>query len=162
MSYPVGSASGQPLGHSAHLPLLRSGSAIVGPTAFKSTKWLQIKWTPLDQADEFKSSGLRPATHQRNDFRSKGWIGANDFKSVGATASLLVFLALGLACERLALPAPFFEDVGMLTYVVSPQLIASVNVEHGAYLEKRAAGFPDRVSDGLREVMPWLMEPEFE
>jgi enoyl-CoA hydratase/carnithine racemase len=31
-----------------------------------------------------------------------------------------------------------------------------------AFLEKRAASFPDRVSEGLPEVMPWWSEPEFE
>jgi enoyl-CoA hydratase/carnithine racemase len=31
-----------------------------------------------------------------------------------------------------------------------------------AFLEKRDAHFPDRVSDGLPDVMPWWVEPEFE
>jgi enoyl-CoA hydratase/carnithine racemase len=31
-----------------------------------------------------------------------------------------------------------------------------------AFLEKRPAEFPDRVSDGLPEVMPWWSEPGFE
>jgi enoyl-CoA hydratase/carnithine racemase len=31
-----------------------------------------------------------------------------------------------------------------------------------AFLEKRDAHFPDRVSDGLPDVMPWWSEPEFE
>ncbi len=30
-----------------------------------------------------------------------------------------------------------------------------------AFLEKRPARFPDRVSEGLPEVMPWWVEPEF-
>jgi hypothetical protein len=31
-----------------------------------------------------------------------------------------------------------------------------------AFLEKRPAEFPDRISEGLPEVMPWWTEPEFE
>ena len=31
-----------------------------------------------------------------------------------------------------------------------------------AFLEKRAAAFPDKVSDGLPDIMPWWREPEFE
>ncbi|HEY7630547.1 MAG TPA: crotonase/enoyl-CoA hydratase family protein [Thermoleophilaceae bacterium] len=30
-----------------------------------------------------------------------------------------------------------------------------------SFLEKRDATFPDRVSDGLPEILPWLTEPEF-
>jgi enoyl-CoA hydratase/carnithine racemase len=31
-----------------------------------------------------------------------------------------------------------------------------------SFLEKRPASFPDRVSDGLPEIMPWWVEPQFE
>jgi enoyl-CoA hydratase/carnithine racemase len=31
-----------------------------------------------------------------------------------------------------------------------------------SFLEKRPAVFPDRISDGLPEIMPWWSEPEFE
>jgi enoyl-CoA hydratase/carnithine racemase len=31
-----------------------------------------------------------------------------------------------------------------------------------SFLEKRPARFSDRVSDGLPEIMPWWVEPEFE
>ena len=31
-----------------------------------------------------------------------------------------------------------------------------------AFLEKRPAKFPDLVSDGLPEIMPWWNEPGFE
>ena len=31
-----------------------------------------------------------------------------------------------------------------------------------AFLEKRLAAFPDRVSDGLPAIMPGWVEPEFE
>ena len=31
-----------------------------------------------------------------------------------------------------------------------------------SFLEKRPASFPDRVSEGLPEIMPWWSEPEFE
>jgi len=31
-----------------------------------------------------------------------------------------------------------------------------------AFLEKRPTNFPDQVSDGLPEIMPWWTEPEFE
>jgi hypothetical protein len=31
-----------------------------------------------------------------------------------------------------------------------------------SFLEKRPAHFSDRVSDGLPEIMPWWVEPEFE
>jgi hypothetical protein len=31
-----------------------------------------------------------------------------------------------------------------------------------AFLDKRAADFPDRVSDGLPDVMPWWVEPPFD
>src|SRR5207245_11705113 len=30
-----------------------------------------------------------------------------------------------------------------------------------SFLEKRPASFPDRVSDGLPDVFPWLEEPQF-
>lgn len=31
-----------------------------------------------------------------------------------------------------------------------------------SFLEKRPAVFPDRVSSGLPDIMPWWREPEFE
>jgi hypothetical protein len=50
------------------------------------------------------------------------------------------------------------DSRGMFLRGQSPDAVEGIT----SFLEKRPASFPDRVSEGLPEIMPWWVEPEFE
>jgi len=78
------------------------------------------------------------------------------------TAPVSVALARQLMWRMLGADHPMVahraDSRGMAARGQSADAVEGVT----AFLEKRAAHFPDRVSDGLPEVMPWWREPEFE
>jgi enoyl-CoA hydratase/carnithine racemase len=78
------------------------------------------------------------------------------------TAPVSVALARQLMWRMLGAEHPMLahraDSRGMLARGQSADAIEGIT----AFLEKRAAEFPDRVSDGLPEIMPWWVEPEFE
>jgi enoyl-CoA hydratase/carnithine racemase len=77
------------------------------------------------------------------------------------TAPVSVALARRMMWRMLGAPHPMFahraDSRGMLARGQSADAVEGVT----AFLEKRPAAFPDRVSEGLPEVMPWWEEPEF-
>src|SRR5664279_746308 len=78
------------------------------------------------------------------------------------TAPVSVALARQLMWRMLGAEHPMIahraDSRGMLARGQSPDAVEGIT----AFLEKRAANFPDRVSDGLPEIMPWWAEPQFE
>jgi enoyl-CoA hydratase/carnithine racemase len=78
------------------------------------------------------------------------------------TAPVSVALARRLMWRMLGAEHPMLahraESRGMVARGSSADAVEGIT----AFLEKRDADFPDRVSDGLPDVMPWWVEPEFE
>jgi enoyl-CoA hydratase/carnithine racemase len=72
-----------------------------------------------------------------------------------ALARQLMWRMLGAEHPMLAHRA---DSRGMLARGQSADAVEGIT----AFLEKRPAHFPDRVSDGLPAIMPWWREPEFE
>jgi enoyl-CoA hydratase/carnithine racemase len=72
-----------------------------------------------------------------------------------ALARRMMWSMLGAAHPMIAHRA---DSRGMLARGQSADAAEGIT----AFLEKRPADFPDRVSDGLPDVMPWLSTPEFE
>ena len=77
------------------------------------------------------------------------------------SAPVSVALARQLMWRMLGAPHPMLahraDSRGMFARGQSADAVEGVT----AFLEKRPAHFPDHVSDGLPEVMPWWEEPEF-
>jgi enoyl-CoA hydratase/carnithine racemase len=72
-----------------------------------------------------------------------------------ALARQLMWRVLGAEHPMLAHRA---DSRGMVARGQSADAVEGVT----SFLEKRPAVFPDRVSDGLPEIMPWWVEPQFE
>jgi len=78
------------------------------------------------------------------------------------TAPVSVALARQLMWRMLGAEHPMLahraDSRGMFARGQSADAVEGIT----AFLEKRPASFPDRVSDGLPEIMPWWSEPGFE
>ncbi len=78
------------------------------------------------------------------------------------TAPVSVALARRLMWRMLGAEHPMIahraDSRGMVARGQSADAVEGVT----AFLEKRPAHFPDRVSDGLPDVMPWFHAPQFE
>jgi enoyl-CoA hydratase/carnithine racemase len=78
------------------------------------------------------------------------------------TAPVSVALARQLMWRMLGAEHPMLahraDSRGMFTRGQSADAVEGIT----AFLEKRPAEFPDRVSEGLPQIMPWWSEPEFE
>jgi enoyl-CoA hydratase/carnithine racemase len=78
------------------------------------------------------------------------------------TAPVSVALARQLMWRMLGAEHPMLahraDSRGMFARGKSADAVEGIT----SFLEKRPAEFPDRVSDGLPEIMPWWREPEFE
>ncbi len=78
------------------------------------------------------------------------------------TAPVSVALARQLMWRMLGAEHPMLahraDSRGMFARGQSADAVEGIT----AFLEKRPATFPDQVSDGMPEIMPWWNEPEFE
>jgi enoyl-CoA hydratase/carnithine racemase len=78
------------------------------------------------------------------------------------TAPVSVALARQLMWRMLGAEHPMLahraDSRGMVSRGQSADAVEGIT----SFLEKRPASFPDRVSEGLPEIMPWWSEPEFE
>ncbi|HUA10709.1 MAG TPA: crotonase/enoyl-CoA hydratase family protein [Solirubrobacteraceae bacterium] len=78
------------------------------------------------------------------------------------TAPVSVALARQLMWRMLGAPHPMFAHRADSRGMVARGRSADAAEGITSFLEKRAADFPDRVSDGLPETMPGYSEPQFE
>jgi enoyl-CoA hydratase/carnithine racemase len=78
------------------------------------------------------------------------------------TAPVSVALARQLMWRMLGAEHPMVahraDSRGMFVRGQSADAVEGIT----SFLEKRPASYPDKVSDGLPEIMPWWSEPEFE
>jgi enoyl-CoA hydratase/carnithine racemase len=80
---------------------------------------------------------------------------------VDNTAPVSVALARRLMWTMLGAPHPMEAHRADSRAMVARGASADAREGVTAFLEKRAAAFPDRVSDGLPDVTPWLEPPSF-
>ena len=77
------------------------------------------------------------------------------------TAAVSVALARRLMWRGLGLSHPMEAHRADSRAMVSRGQSADAREGVTSFLEKRPAAFPDRVSDGIPDVAPWLERPAF-
>jgi enoyl-CoA hydratase/carnithine racemase len=111
-------------------------------------------------AQEGLEAGLLRSLHPAGDLLDAAHALAREIAE--NTAPVSVALARQLMWRMLGAEHPMLahraDSRGMVSRGQSADAVEGIT----AFLEKRPASFPDRVSDGLPEVMPWWVEPEFE
>ena len=111
-------------------------------------------------AQEALEGGLVRSVHPKDDLLDAASALAREIAE--NTAPVSVALARQLMWRMLGAEHPMFahraDSRGMVARGQSADAVEGIT----AFLEKRDAHFPDRVSDGLPDVMPWWGEPEFE
>jgi enoyl-CoA hydratase/carnithine racemase len=111
-------------------------------------------------AQEGLAGGLLRSLHPQGDLLDAAHALAREIAE--NTAPVSVALARQLMWRMLGAEHPMVahraDSRGMFARGQSADAVEGIT----AFLEKRAASFPDRVSDGLPEVMPWWSEQEFE
>jgi enoyl-CoA hydratase/carnithine racemase len=110
-------------------------------------------------AQEGLEGGLLRSLHPKEDLLDAAHALAREIAE--NTAPVSVALARQLMWRMLGAEHPMLahraDSRGMLARGQSADAVEGIT----AFLEKRPAHFPDRVSDGLPDVMPWWSEPEF-
>ena len=111
-------------------------------------------------AQEALEGGLLRSVHAAGDLLDAANALAREIAE--NTAPVSVALARQLMWRMLGAEHPMLahraDSRGMVVRGQSADAVEGIT----AFLEKRPASFPDRVSDGLPDVMPWWVEPEFE
>jgi enoyl-CoA hydratase/carnithine racemase len=110
-------------------------------------------------AQEALEGGLVRSIHPPGELLGAAHALAREIAENAAPVS--VALARGLMWRMLGAEHPMIahraDSRGMLARGQSADAVEGVT----AFLEKRPASFPDRVSAGLPDVMPWWQEPDF-
>jgi enoyl-CoA hydratase/carnithine racemase len=111
-------------------------------------------------AQEGLEGGLLRSLHPKDELLDAAHVLAREIAE--NTAPVSVALARQLMWRMLGAEHPMLahraDSRGMFARGQSADAVEGIT----AFLEKRPASFPDRVSDGLPEIMPWWTEPEFE
>jgi enoyl-CoA hydratase/carnithine racemase len=111
-------------------------------------------------AQEGLEAGLLRSLHPTGELLDAAHALAQEI--VANTAPVSVALARQLMWRMLGAEHPMMahraDSRGMFSRGQSADAVEGI----AAFLEKRPASFPDRVSDGLPEIMPWWSEPEYE
>ena len=111
-------------------------------------------------AQEGLEGGLLRSLHPQGELLDAAHALAHEIAE--NTAPVSVALARQLMWRMLGAEHPMLahraDSRGMFARGQSADAVEGIT----AFLEKRAASFPDRVSEGLPEVMPWWREPGFE
>jgi len=111
-------------------------------------------------AQEGLEAGLLRSVHPAGELLDAAHALAREI--VENTAPVSVALARQLMWRMLGAEHPMLahraDSRGMFSRGQSADAVEGIT----AFLEKRPASFPDRVSEGLPEIMPWWSEPEFE
>jgi enoyl-CoA hydratase/carnithine racemase len=110
-------------------------------------------------AHEAREGGLVRSVHPSGELLAAAHTLAAEIAENSAPVS--VALARQLMWRMLGAEHPMVahraDSRGMVVRGQSADAVEGVT----AFLEKRPARFPDRVSDGLPQIMPWWEEPEF-
>jgi enoyl-CoA hydratase/carnithine racemase len=110
-------------------------------------------------AHEAREGGLVRSVHPSGELLAAAHTLAAEIAENSAPVS--VALARQLMWRMLGAEHPMVahraDSRGMVIRGQSADAVEGVT----AFLEKRPARFPDRVSDGLPQIMPWWEEPEF-
>jgi enoyl-CoA hydratase/carnithine racemase len=111
-------------------------------------------------AQEGLEGGLLRSLHPKGELLDAAHALAREIAE--NTAPVSVALARQLMWRMLGAEHPMLahraDSRGMFARGQSADAVEGIT----AFLEKRPAHFPDRVSEGLPEIMPWWSEPEFE
>jgi len=111
-------------------------------------------------AQEGLEAGLLRSVHPAGELLDAAHALAREI--VENTAPVSVALARQLMWRMLGAEHPMLahraDSRGMFSRGQSADAVEGIT----AFLEKRPASFPDRVSEGLPEIMPWWSEPEYE
>jgi enoyl-CoA hydratase/carnithine racemase len=111
-------------------------------------------------AQEGLEAGLLRSVHPAGELLDAAYALAREIAD--NTAPVSVALARQLMWRMLGAEHPMLahraDSRGMFARGQSADAVEGIT----SFLEKRPASFPDRVSDGLPEIMPWWSEPEFE
>jgi enoyl-CoA hydratase/carnithine racemase len=111
-------------------------------------------------AQEGLEGGLLRSLHPKDELLDAAHAIAREIAE--NTAPVSVALARRLMWRMLGAEHPMLahraDSRGMASRGESADAVEGIT----AFLQKRPATFPDRVSDGLPEIMPWWSEPEFE
>ena len=111
-------------------------------------------------AQEGLEAGLLRSVHPAGELLDAAQALAREI--VKNTAPVSVALARQLMWRMLGAEHPMLahraDSRGMFSRGQSADAVEGIT----AFLEKRPASFPDRVSEGLPEIMPWWSEPEYE
>ena len=111
-------------------------------------------------AQEGLEGGLLRSLHPKDDLLDAADALAREIAE--NTAPVSVALARQLMWRMLGAEHPMLahraDSRGMFARGQSDDAVEGIT----AFLEKRPANFPDQVSDGLPEIMPWWTDPEFE
>jgi enoyl-CoA hydratase/carnithine racemase len=111
-------------------------------------------------AQEGLEGGLLRSLHPQGDLLDVAHALAREIAE--NTAPVSVALARQLMWRMLGAEHPMLahraDSRGMFARGQSADAVEGIT----AFLEKRPANFPDQVSEGLPEIMPWWSEPEFE
>jgi enoyl-CoA hydratase/carnithine racemase len=111
-------------------------------------------------AQEGLEAGLIRSLHPAEELLDAAHTLAQEI--VENTAPVSVALARQLMWRMLGAEHPMLahraDSRGMFSRGQSADAVEGIT----SFLEKRPANFPDRVSDGLPQIMPWWSEPEFE
>jgi enoyl-CoA hydratase/carnithine racemase len=111
-------------------------------------------------AQEGLEGGLLRSVHPKEDLLDAARALAREIAE--NTAPVSVALARQLMWRMLGAEHPMVahraDSRGMVSRGESADAVEGIT----AFLQKRGATFPDHLSDGLPEIMPWWSEPEFE
>ncbi len=111
-------------------------------------------------AQEGLEAGLLRSLHPKDELLDAARSLAREIAE--STAPVSVALARQLMWRMLGAEHPMVahraDSRGMFARGQSADAVEGIT----SFLEKRPAVYPDRVSEGLPEIMPWWSEPEFE
>jgi enoyl-CoA hydratase/carnithine racemase len=112
------------------------------------------------EADEALAGGLVRSLHAPDDLMPAARAIAADIAEHSAPVS--VSLTRQMMWRMLGAPHPMYAHRADSRAILERGRSADAREGVESFLDKRAAAFPDRVSDGLPDVFPGWEDPDFE